>query len=80
MIPKCHLITLNQVMIKIFKTMNSLIFPVPCNVRLTVRASCILYSIKKPFFPLLHEISTTQKLVWMPLLWLSAAAPRTSSR
>ena len=38
MIPKFHLITINQIMIKILKTTKSLIFPVPCNDRLTVRA------------------------------------------
>ena len=38
MIPKFHLITINQIMIKILKTTKSLIFPVPCNVRLTVRS------------------------------------------
>ena len=38
MIPRSHLITLNQVMIDILKTTNSPIVRVVCNVGLTVRA------------------------------------------
>ena len=37
MIPRSHLITLNQVMIDILKTTNSPIVRVVCNVGLTVR-------------------------------------------
>ena len=38
MIPRSHLITLDQVIIGICKTTNSLIVRVVCNVGLTVRA------------------------------------------
>ena len=39
MIPRSHLITLDQVIIGICKTTNSLIVRVVCNVGLTVRTS-----------------------------------------
>ena len=39
MIPRSHLITLDQVIIGICKTTNSLIVRVVCNVGLTVRAA-----------------------------------------
>ena len=42
MIPRSHLITLDQVIIGICKTTNSLIVRVVCNVGLTVRSLALL--------------------------------------
>ena len=55
MIPRSHLITLDQVIIGICKTTNSLIVRVVCNVGLTVRARLIA------FYSSMQKIDQTRK-------------------